>query len=106
MKRGFLKRYGFLLFMLLGIGAGCVAGAAFPVVKDGAGAVIRPGATVLEPLGTVCSVAADTMLLVLSGEVNEFYATEWEIWFTPEAGGEPRCLGKQEFLLMGGDAWW
>ena len=53
MKRGFLKRYGFLLFMLLGIGAGCVVGAAFPVVKDGAGTVIRPGATVLEPLGTV-----------------------------------------------------
>ena len=53
MKRGVLKRYGFLLFMLLGIGAGCVVGAAFPVVKDGAGTVIRPGATVLEPLGTV-----------------------------------------------------
>ena len=53
MKRGFLKRYSFLLFMLLGIGAGCVVGAAFPVVKDGAGTVIRPGATVLEPLGTV-----------------------------------------------------
>lgn len=53
MKQGFLKHYGFLLFMLLGIGAGCVIGAIFPVVKDGAGTVLRPGATVLEPLGTV-----------------------------------------------------
>ena len=53
MKRGFLKNYGFLLLMLLGIGAGCVVGAIFPVVKDGTGAVISPGATVLEPLGAV-----------------------------------------------------
>ncbi len=53
MKRGFWKQYGFLLFMLLGIGLGCVLGAIFPVVKDSAGTVISPGATVLEPLGTV-----------------------------------------------------
>lgn len=53
MKRGFLKNYGFLLLMLLGIAAGCVAGAIFPVVKDDAGQVISSGATVLEPLGTV-----------------------------------------------------
>ncbi len=53
MKRGFWKQYGFLLCMLLGIGLGCVLGAIFPVVKDGEGVVISPGATVLEPLGTV-----------------------------------------------------
>ena len=53
MKRGFFKSYGFLLLMLLGIGAGCVVGAIFPVVKDGAGEVVQAGATVLEPLGTV-----------------------------------------------------
>ena len=53
MKRGFWKNYGFLLLMLLGIGAGCVVGAIFPVVKDGAGETVRAGATVLEPLGTV-----------------------------------------------------
>lgn len=52
MKR-FLKNYSFLLLMLLGIGAGCVVGALFPVVRGGAGEVITPGATVLEPLGTV-----------------------------------------------------
>ena len=52
MKR-FLKNYSFLLLMLLGIGAGCVVGALFPVVRGGAGEVITPGATVLEPLGAV-----------------------------------------------------
>ncbi len=57
------------------------------------------------PLGNVCSVAGYAMLGVISGEVNEFYATEWEIWFTPEEGGESRCIGKQEFLIMGGDSW-
>ena len=51
--KAFLKNYGFLLLMLLGIAAGCIVGAIFPVVKDGAGEVVRPGATVLEPLGTV-----------------------------------------------------
>ena len=56
------------------------------------------------PLGNVCSVAG-CLLSVLSCEENEFYATEWEIWFTPEEGGAPRCIGRQEFLIMGGDSW-
>ena len=42
-------------------------------------------------------------LRVRSGSVNEFYATEWEIWLTPVHGGEDRCVGRQEFLMMGGD---
>ena len=42
-------------------------------------------------------------LRVHSGSLNEFYATEWEIWFASVDGGEPRCVGKQEFLMMGGD---
>ena len=48
-----LKNYGFIICMLVGIVAGCVVGALFPVVKDAQGAVISKGATVLEPLGTV-----------------------------------------------------
>ena len=48
----FLKNYGFITMMLLGILAGCVVGALFPVIKQG-DTVISPGATVLEPLGTV-----------------------------------------------------
>ena len=49
----FLKNYGFIITMLIGIVAGCIVGAFFPVIKDAAGEVINPGATVLEPLGTV-----------------------------------------------------
>ena len=52
MKR-FLKNYGFIICMLIGIIAGCVAGALWPVVKDASGEVISKGATALEPLGTV-----------------------------------------------------
>ncbi len=48
-----LKNYGFIITMLTGIIAGCIVGAVFPVVKDAAGEVVNPGATVLEPLGTV-----------------------------------------------------
>ena len=48
-----LKNYGFIITMLMGIVGGCIVGALFPVVKDAEGAVINPGATVLEPFGTV-----------------------------------------------------
>lgn len=48
-----LKNYGFIIFMLLGIIAGCIVGAFFPAVKDAAGNTVDPGATVLEPLGTL-----------------------------------------------------
>ena len=41
MKKGFWKNYGFLIFMIVGIVAGCIVGAVFP------------GATALEPLGTL-----------------------------------------------------
>lgn len=41
MKNNFLKNYGFLICMLIGIVAGCITGA------------VWPNATVLEPLGTV-----------------------------------------------------
>ena len=48
----FLKNYGFIVFMLLGIVAGCIVGALWPAVKDG-DTYIDAGARVLEPLGTV-----------------------------------------------------
>ena len=48
-----LKNYGFIICMLIGIIAGCIVGAIFPVVKDAQGEIISKGATVLEPLGTV-----------------------------------------------------
>ena len=49
----FLKNYGFILCMLLGIVAGCIVGAIFPAVKGADGEYIQQGARVLEPLGTV-----------------------------------------------------
>ena len=52
-KKSFLKTYGFLIFMILGIIAGCITGACWPIVYDAAGEVVDKGATVLEPLGTV-----------------------------------------------------
>ena len=49
----FLKNYGFIVFMLIGIAAGCIVGAVWPAVKDASGEFISQGARVLEPLGTV-----------------------------------------------------
>ena len=49
----FLKNYAFIIFMLIGIVAGCITGAFWPAVRDAAGEVADPGATVLEPLGTL-----------------------------------------------------
>jgi len=48
-----LKNYGFIICMLIGIIAGCIVGAIWPVVKDASGEVISAGATILEPFGTV-----------------------------------------------------
>jgi len=47
-----LKNYGFIITMLIGVIGGCIVGAFFPMIKEGE-VVINPGATVLEPLGTV-----------------------------------------------------
>ena len=48
-----LKNYGFIIMMLTGVIAGCIVGALFPAVKDAEGAILEPGAMVLEPFGTV-----------------------------------------------------
>ena len=49
----FLKNYGFITTMLIGILAGCITGALWPAVKDADGNIVYAGARVLEPLGTV-----------------------------------------------------
>ena len=46
--KNFLKNYAFIIFMLIGIVAGCITGAVWPVVEG-----VSAGATVLEPLGTL-----------------------------------------------------
>ena len=71
----FLKNNGFLMFMLLGIAAGCIAGVLFPVVRQGE-EVVSKGATVLEPLGTVfinlmfCIVVPMVFLSISSAIAN------------------------------------
>ena len=53
-------------------------------------------------LGNVCRVlCSDGALTVFSGDWGEYYGSEWEIWFTPATGGEPRCVNRQSFLMMG-----
>ena len=49
----FLKDYGVIIFMLIGIVGGCIVGAFWPAVRDASGEMIDAGATVLEPLGTL-----------------------------------------------------
>ena len=50
--KSFLKNYGFLILMLMGIIAGCIVGAAWPQVKEG-DTVLQEGAKLLSPLGTL-----------------------------------------------------
>ena len=50
--KNILKNYGFIIFMLIGIVAGCITGAVWPAIYSG-GEMIDAGATVLEPLGTL-----------------------------------------------------
>ena len=50
MKR-FVKNYGFMMLMILGIVGGCVAGLLFPEITEGSNAT--KGAKVLAPLGTL-----------------------------------------------------
>ncbi len=53
-------------------------------------------------LGDVCRViCSEDAQMVFSGDWGEYYGSEWEIWFTPATGGEPRCVNKQPFLMMG-----
>ena len=63
---------------------------------------VRFGYTLAAPeaLGDVCRAMAWDMS-VYSGREGEYYASEWEIWFTPADGGEARCVATQEFLMMG-----
>lgn len=53
-------------------------------------------------LGDVCRlICSDDLFTVFSGDWGEYYGSEWEIWFTPAAGGGARCVGRQPFLMMG-----
>ena len=70
-----IKNNGFLISMLVGILAGCILGLLFPVVRQGDD-LVSPGATVLEPLGTVfinlmfCIVVPMVFLSITSAIAN------------------------------------
>ena len=49
--KNFLKKYGFMILMILGIVAGCVVGMIFPEITEGENAT--KGAKILAPLGTL-----------------------------------------------------
>lgn len=46
----------------------------------------------------ICSIGPNT---VFSGDMGQYYGSVWEIWFTPEDGGEARCVNSQLFLMEG-----
>ncbi|QNL43525.1 dicarboxylate/amino acid:cation symporter [Oscillibacter hominis] len=52
-SKSFARNYALLICMLGGIVGGCIAGAIWPCIKDDSGTVLRAGATVLKPLGSV-----------------------------------------------------
>ncbi len=57
-----------------------------------------------EKIGNVCRIIPGSgakPLTVHSGNQGEYYGSVWEIWFSPASGGEPRCVNRQFFLMMG-----
>lgn len=53
------------------------------------------------PCGTICKLASADSFTVYSGEWGEYYASVWELHFTPAAGGESRCVNSQLYLMQG-----
>lgn len=54
-----------------------------------------------QPYRNFCKLAVSEKIMVYSGEWGEFYASTWELYFTPASGGEPRCVNSQLYLMQG-----
>ena len=54
-----------------------------------------------QPYRNFCKLAVSEKIMVYSGEWGEFYASTWELYFTPAGGGEPRCVNSQLYLMQG-----
>lgn len=54
-----------------------------------------------QPYRNFCKLAVSEKIMVYSGEWGEFYASTWELHFTPAGGGEPRCVNSQLYLMQG-----
>ena len=53
------------------------------------------------PCGSICQLASADSFTVYSGEWGEYYASVWELHFTPADGGESRCVNSQLYLMQG-----
>lgn len=54
-----------------------------------------------QPYRNFSKLAVSEKIMVYSGEWGEFYASTWELYFTPAGGGEPRCVNSQLYLMQG-----
>ena len=53
------------------------------------------------PYRKVCRTAECEPFTVYSGEWGEYYASVWSLYFTPSAGGTPRLVNRQLYLMQG-----
>ena len=54
------------------------------------------------PYASICKLACSSdSFTVYSGEWGEYYASIWELHFTPADGGESRCVNSQLYLMQG-----
>ncbi len=54
------------------------------------------------PYGNICKLAyTSDSFTVYSGEWGEYYASVWELHFSPANGGESRCVNSQLYLMQG-----
>lgn len=54
-----------------------------------------------KPYLHICQQAKPIEVMVYSGEWGEYYASAWELHFTPAGGGESRCVNTQLYLMQG-----
>lgn len=49
----------------------------------------------------ICQLSETVDFTVYSGEWGEYYASVWELHFTPDGGTESRCVNSQLYLMQG-----
>ena len=49
----------------------------------------------------ICQLSEPVDFTVFSGEWGEYYASVWELYFTPAGGSESRCVNSQLYLMQG-----
>ena len=49
----------------------------------------------------LCRIAVEEKFTVYSGEWGEYYASIWDLYFTPAVGSPSRCVNSQLYLMQG-----